>query len=130
MARDPGYTYIKVKLLSLAAEAKIIRTQERLARGKDKLQLRLGLAEHRRGIVRHEARHALLAYAFLRGVPYRKLEAKVRSGNEPDWPKLRKLVDKHGSNWIWLEKEDWNDYIKRHAQVMEEFDKWAAEGEA
>lgn len=37
----------------------------------------------RRDQVRHQARHVLLAYAFLRGVPYRALEPRCRPDNEP-----------------------------------------------
>lgn len=39
--------------------------------------------DYRRDQVRQQARHVLLAYAFLRGVPYRTVEARCRPDNEP-----------------------------------------------
>lgn len=62
--------HLKVKIKSLAAEAVIIRSEERKSNG----VLRGSLADHRRGIVRTEARHAQIAYAFLRGRRYEQIE--------------------------------------------------------
>jgi len=68
--------YLKVKIKSLAAEARIIRHEEAKARKWKNTALRVGLAGHRRGIVRSAARHTHLAYGFLRGRPYKAMEAK------------------------------------------------------
>jgi hypothetical protein len=104
---------IKVKIKSLAEESKIIRTEERRALGRrvqpkevqkaDTFlgrddQLRVSLWQHRTIDVRREARHALLAYAFLRGKPFTSVERipKYRLA-EPDWERVRKLVEKFGS---------------------------------
>jgi hypothetical protein len=84
--------YLKVKIKSLAAEAKIIRTEER----KNK-KARQGLAEHRRTVVRNEARHSLLAYGFLRGKTYHQLETKCHQ--EPNWDKVGRMVEKYGVQW-------------------------------
>lgn len=62
--------HLKVKVKSLAAEARIIRQEERRSKG----PLRESLAEHRRGVVRNEARHSQIAYALLRGKPYDEIE--------------------------------------------------------
>lgn len=92
---------LKVKIKSLAAEAGIIRLEERRARKCD--QLRCELHEHRVKDVRREQRHSLLAYAFLRGVPYAKVEPKVgKEGvpeyvSRPDWVRVGKLVEKFGT---------------------------------
>ena len=132
--RDPGYFYIKVKLLSLAAEAKIIRKQEQLARHhRDRIR-RLGLAGHRTGIVRHEARHALLAYAYLRGTPYKTVEAKCHGNSKPDFGKVRNSLEKY----IWARRYDdlnggWEDlkgWESRQAQGRADFDKWVEEAKA
>lgn len=91
---------LKVKIKSLATEAHIIRLEERRA-GKDDA-LRCELHDHRVKDVRREQRHALLAYAFLRGVPYAKVEPKVgRKGEpefvyKPDWSRVRQLMEKFG----------------------------------
>lgn len=85
---------LKTKRDVLAAEARIIKTREqkwkekaRSARDKQKSQVAsdsywtyLKLREHRINVVRPEARAALLAWGFLRGTPYSKIEAKVRPG--------------------------------------------------
>jgi hypothetical protein len=73
---------LKVKACSLAAEARIIRNLElRLKRkGLSNNQRRsdqfFSLQTHRRRDVRFEARATHLARAFLKGIPYGKLEAK------------------------------------------------------
>jgi hypothetical protein len=90
---------LKIKIKSLAEEAKIIRHEVNKA---SKLQkyytseedrcslgnLKYNLNEHKKGIVRHESRHALLAYAIIRNIPYEKLEAKCNEA-----PYLKKVSD-------------------------------------
>jgi hypothetical protein len=78
--------YLKVKVKSLAAEAAIIRLEERKvkarrawarAQQKDETELTLrfnGLREHRKRAVRVEARISQLAYGFLRRTPYSRVE--------------------------------------------------------
>ena len=85
--------YLKVKLKSLAAEAKIIRLEETRSRG----GIRNGLHEHRVGIVRFESRHTHLAYAFLRGKEYEQVEKTCKT--PPDWRRVYKMVKKYGSGW-------------------------------
>ena len=133
--RDHGYYYIKVKHMSLAAEAKIIRKQEQLARAHGNRRLRIGLAAHRRGIVRHEARHALLAYAFLRGTPYKIVEAKCHGGCGPDFKKVRDIIEKYGVERRWDDvKCEWEEsreeFNSRKEQMLVDFDKWIKEAKA
>jgi hypothetical protein len=92
-----------VKISSLAAEARIIRREERRAlrsatwaRGdsgaavqgretalENAIAEHTSLREHRRLVVRPEARHAQLAAAFLRGrTAYRRIEAA--GSRDPD----------------------------------------------
>jgi len=85
-----GIPFLKVKIKSLAEEARIIRKEEKREANKyHKRELR----DHRIGTVRDEARAAQLAYAFLRGKPYYTLEAKVHS--EPNWKRVKDLVVKY-----------------------------------
>lgn len=65
----------RVKIKSLADEARTIRVEERTACEHGAYATCNGLHEHRVGVVRPEARAALLAYAFCRGVPYGAVEA-------------------------------------------------------
>jgi hypothetical protein len=83
-------TYLKIKIKSLAAEARIIRGEERKWPG----PLRAGLRKHRLRDVRAEARYALLAYGFLRHRPLAAVEGKARS--EPCWERVQKLAEKYG----------------------------------
>ena len=82
--------YLKVKIKSLADEAKIIRREERQAilrrdrkeelgnytKANQEHEVFEGLREHRMGIVRSEARAAQLAYGFIKGKKYAEIEPK------------------------------------------------------
>lgn len=83
---------LKVKIKSLAAEARIIRLEERRC-GKDDVA-RCCLHEHRVGVVRNEQRLSLLAYAFIRGRSLSAIEPK--SSTLPDWSRVAKMVEKFG----------------------------------
>lgn len=140
--RDNGFFFIRVKILSLAAEAKIIRKQEQKARKHGNRSLRLGLAEHRKGIVRHEARHAQLSYGFLRGTPYKAMEAKCHPGCGPDfkkvWSSIERYVltrrvlgetrDEYG--YTIYEMEPMDEWNARKEQTRANFDKWQKEATA
>ncbi len=86
-----SHVYLKMKIMSLAAEARIIRREELRWYGGS--SLRVGLRTHRVGDVRSEARHALLAYGFLRGRAYAVLEAAL---SEPTWARVASLAAKYG----------------------------------
>lgn len=107
--------FLKVKIKSLAAEAKIIRLEEE--RRKDLQSL---LAEHRRGIVRHEQRHTLLAYGFLRGTPYLAIEPKCHE--KPDGAKIWKMIDRYGV--IRDEFKSSEEYTLKKKEVSEAFKDW------
>lgn len=87
--------YLKIKIKSLAAEARIIRVEERKARLPD---TRAGLHHHRVIDVRRESRVAHLAYGFLRGRSYRALEPKCYE--EPNWMRVVQLVGKYGQTGL------------------------------
>jgi hypothetical protein len=91
-------TYLRVKILSLAAEAQIIRREEKrwIIKGKKNHPIRMGLKAHRKNEVRTEQRSALLAYAFLRGQKYKQLEANCYT--TPNWLRVADLATKYGSN--------------------------------
>lgn len=75
---------LKVKVLSLGAESKIIRREELRHTKRPLTQSRL--RGHRALVVRPEARHSLLAYGFLRGRPYKSIEHICTK--EPDWERV------------------------------------------
>lgn len=102
--------YLKVKLKSLSAETRIIRHEERKFLGSSRWQRKnepatniyapggsyftwAGLRGHRLDL-RQEQRSAYLAYGYLRGVPYRRIE---REGSAtPDVNRIGQLVSKFG----------------------------------
>ena len=78
---------MRVKIKSLAAEAVIIRHEEKKAEIGGELawkkpDCRESLHLHRVGVVRTEARASLLLYAHLRGVPYRSVEPNAKDSYE------------------------------------------------
>lgn len=105
-------TYLKIKIKSLAAEAAIIKLEERRwkARPRQKGEaphpLYFGLREHRIGVVRRESRAALLAYGFLRGRAYATIEPA--GSTPPDWKKVSEIAAR----------------FAREKSVMEQFDNW------
>ena len=73
-----SHAYLKIKVMSLAAEARIIRKEEKKWPGPS--GVRTGLRLHRINDVRSEARAALLAYGFIRGRRYAVLENQGTKG--------------------------------------------------
>ena len=111
---------LKVKIKSLAVEARIIRKEERKA----KLQfIRNHLQNHRRYNVRDEARWSQLAYGFLRGLEYSQMEAK--NSTDVNWTRVTKLVEKFGETVFWGEEyESRKDYEIRLKQQRITLQKW------
>lgn len=111
MKRNP---YLRVKLKSLAAEAKIIRVEEQRANKYKDYATQNELNRHRVDVVRHHSRHTLLAYQFLRGVPYAAVE---RPGSKyVDWSMVLKMVQKYHSRSMKLKDlEDWSSVILQKA---------------
>jgi hypothetical protein len=91
-------SHLRVKIKSLAAEAHIIRHEERRALATHRRRGDLTkpceeherLHEHRTGIVRRVARESLLAYGFLRGRTYRQMEARCSA--PPNWAEVWKVA--------------------------------------
>lgn len=98
---------LRVKIKSLAEEARIIRREERRCRdsltrtvGHDEQRAALAgsyasLRAHRVVDVRREARYSLLAYALIRGRTYRSQEAKA-DPSKIDVKKLGQLIYRFG----------------------------------
>lgn len=82
---------LRVKINSLAVEARIIRREERRTNG----LLRIELHDHRVKEVRSEARHTHLAYGLIRGRRYEQMERSV-TGYPPDWERVRKMIKRYG----------------------------------
>jgi hypothetical protein len=91
-------TYLKVKIKSLADEARTIRAEEKKASGR----VRQELHEHRVKDVRQETRAALVAYGYIRGRTYRQIEPRTLWDVPPycrpsfDVTRVAALVRKYG----------------------------------
>ena len=100
---DINKASVKVKICSLAAEARIIRGQERrrrkhLARREETVAndpVFWSLHNHRRLVVSREARSSLLAYGYMRGRAYSHMEAKCVA-EEPNLARVAEILLKYG----------------------------------
>lgn len=97
--------FLKVKFKSLAAEAIIIRREERKLYDRRPRSLWDRLNFHRRYDVRREARAAALAYGFLRGRAYHSIEGKTYCA--PDKARVVALVKKYGPSGAHTQVEAW-----------------------
>lgn len=106
--------HLRIKIKSLADEAVTIRVAaRRILRGtvhRGNVRHRLNL--HRTEVVRHHARHNLLAYGLLRGVRYSVIEKKCRE--IPDWEMIGKIAKRFGGakNDITFWIDDAKLYVK------------------
>lgn len=83
-------TFLKIKIKSLAEEARIIKQEERKWGGRH--IMRRDLHEHRVNVVRKEIRASLLVYGFLRGRSYNRVEGKCH--DSPDWKRVAAILKK------------------------------------
>lgn len=100
-------THLKIKIINLADEQRTIRKEvhkfgRQIAaitaeKGEDDYLALAGLRcaqgsvfWHGHEVVRPAARQALLAYGFLRGTPYRRIEQKTNDA--PDFDSIRKMA--------------------------------------
>jgi len=130
---------VKIKIKSLAEEARIIRMEERKLKGRlppeERHRIQY-LSLHRKVQVRKAARLSQLAYGFLRGVPYRTIEPITRLSNAltpSDMLEISKMVNRYGKaggslNDLCKVTEAWMDqgqgpgwYYKSSHAIQNEF---------
>lgn len=96
--------YLKIKIKSLAEEARIIKKEEKS--GKHLLRHKTGLWQHRISVVRREARVSMLAYACIRNKPYSVVEKAPKKQDEylfcffysdKFWEDVQRLARKYGA---------------------------------
>lgn len=127
---------MRVRIKELQQESKFIRHEENKIRKRQKIAPKVWdwryengefkstlycdplskdfwkLQDHRKDEVRHYARAAQLAYAFLRGVPYSKVEPKRKPENEYVFQSLvlkhvKRMVDKFGGKGYSKDVDSW-----------------------
>lgn len=89
--------FLKIKLKSLAAEVRIIKSQERKMRGPNwgACYQRSLLQRHRLDDIRPEIRATHLAYGYLRGRTVDQIESCAKTA--PDWERVYAMVKKYGA---------------------------------
>lgn len=99
--------FLKVKVKSLAAEAKIIKREEQRigCATVERQSVVSQLSQHRKHTVRREARHSLLALGYLRGRSYRTMEQTCH--RDPDWEAVHRMIKKYGPPRHNTSFEDW-----------------------
>jgi len=107
--------HLKIKIKTLASEAAHIRHEERRTAGRERQEL----VAHRTGPVRSAARHNQLAYAFLRGLPYRAVER--RTEDPPNWSQVETLARRFGPARPWAPSwETWLASARQHLRSQAE----------
>lgn len=85
--------HLKIKIKSLADEARTIREEERKVRGMDRWHLQ----HHRKTVVRDEARRSLVAYQIIRGRDWESSASRDPRIQGLDWPCIKRMVSKYGT---------------------------------
>jgi hypothetical protein len=128
----PYKQYLKIKAVSLTAEAKLIRKDEikmlkasldSAAKGKTQIAEKQeaifkGLQWHRIWDVRNEARITNIAYGFLRGHEYKDIERNTTK--EIRWSRVEGLVLKYGEGDIDELHDRFLDWKKRAREYFRE----------
>ncbi len=84
---------LKIKVKSLAEEARIIRKEERKLHGLHRARLH----DHRVTVVRDAARRSLVAYQFVRGRDWESCASRDLHTRKRDWPAVEKMIRKYGN---------------------------------
>lgn len=93
---------LKIKVKSLAEEARIIRKEE----GKVHGMRRWGLQHHRRTVVRDAARRSLVAYQFVRGRDWEACASDDPVTRNGDRSSVEKMIQKYGTS---KQLKDWKN---------------------
>jgi len=101
--------FLKVKLKTLAEEARIIRKEE--LRTNNNL-LREQLYLHRIHVVRKAARSTHIAYGLLRGHAYKDMERSCDKYNKPDWKVVGDMIKKYGA------KEQYQEFLDKFETLV------------
>lgn len=103
-ARNQRLVFLRVKIKSLTEEARIIRHETRRAKARKRMErvqriaLVNALTDHRRVGLRVAARRTFIAYGYLRGREYLKIEHEnSRELSGTDWREIARMVVKYGS---------------------------------
>lgn len=126
------FHYLKIKIKSLAAEARMIRQEEQkvkrfyrnaktIEHHREHTATFWGLRCHRKFDVRREARAAQLAYAYLRGIPLKTVESKVHDQCKQlsVLRRARDIAEKYGYGFDKEKFEAWSEAKKTEKSVRQ-----------
>jgi len=106
--------FLKVKLKTLAEEARIIRHEERKYYGMD----RWDLQHHRKTVVRDEARRTLIAYQFIRGRNWKLHVSSCDFTRATDIASVQRMIRQYGSKESWEGLKAFIDEYLEHRQAL------------
>ncbi len=86
---------LKIKIKSLAEEARIIKLEERKLKEQGRHDDINTLHKHRTYDVRNAARETLIVYGYIRGLPYASIEKNPVK--PPNVLVIRNMLKKHGT---------------------------------
>lgn len=122
LTKNPALTYLRVKIKSLAAEARIIRAEERKAKASGNRALLDGLHSHRIFDVRSAARRTYIAYGYLRGRRYDQIERNGTGNLHGHWNSIARMIVKYGpEGWYHFQSEE------RIKEAADRLRKWVNE---
>ncbi len=110
---------LKVKIKSLAAETRIIKSE---MRARKDVGTKISLRSHHVNVVRPEARHSQLAYAFLKNKEYYEVERSCVT--PPDFAKIWTLVERFGETWDYWTVGSWESLKARRLEQQTKFSAW------
>lgn len=105
--KNPNLIKLKIKIKSLAEEARIIRFEEQQAKKYGNFTLLNDLHWHRVVKVRKEARATLLAYQYLRGKTFKYCEPNCRNTKAIDWDAVERMISRYGHCGALFERNAW-----------------------
>jgi hypothetical protein len=110
------------KINGLAAQAKKTRNRIKTA----KTEQRVWRLAYRKHVVGIDIRHHLLAYAFLRGTPYRKVESKCGEFNKPSADLIFKVIEQHAPYYVSYEWKPGSVGFKSYKPTLNDVHVWLA----
>lgn len=104
---------LKIKIKSLAEEARIIRKEEDKLHGMAKWKLQ----HHRKTVVRNEARRALIAYLWILGRDWEAAASTDKFTAASDFHSVVRMIQKYGGETLSEKREP--DFFRKEKQEVQ-----------
>lgn len=113
-------TQLKIKIKSLAEEAKMIKKEEKKKHPSFMLS---ELNQHRIFVVKKAIRESLIAYGFIRNREYSAIESNPQT--PPDWKEVERLVSKYGKAEYYDGEDNGKDLFAFNDKLIDKFRLWS-----